>query len=157
VAIRLDPVAEMSDMARAVSRLLNDPGNAEGVAYTIPVDLYETSDDVYVIAQLPGIAKDAVTVEVIGNTLVFTANRPLPAGGEAQFLHIETLYGRFERRITLSSAVETERVSASWHDGMLTVRLPKASAAKPRRIPIGDGSAEPQLALAGSGDAINAG
>jgi len=147
VAIRLDPITEMGDMARAVSRLLGEPSRSNSVAYTIPVDLYETRDDVYVIAQLPGVSKEAVGVELIGNTLILTANRTLPTATEGQFLHIETLYGRFERRLTLSSAVEADTVTASWRDGMLTVRLPKSNAAKPRRITIGDGGAEPAHAL----------
>ena len=156
MAVRLDPIAEMSDVARTVSRLLGEPASAGSVGYTIPVDFYETSDDVYVIAQLPGVAKDAVGVEVIGNTLVLTATRPLPSGTEGQFLHIETAYGRFERRISLGGAVDLDNVSASWRDGMLTVRLAKASAAKPRRIAIGDGTTDSTSALtigtASSGD-----
>lgn len=149
MSMRFDPVIEMSDMARAVSGLLGESVAVDGAAYTIPVDLFETRDDLFVVAQLPGVGRDAIGVELVGNTLVLTANRPLPSATDGQFVHIETPYGRYERRIGLDSIVQGDAVTASWQDGMLTVRLPKVDAARPRRIEVGEGAGDPLHALAG--------
>lgn len=149
MSMRFDPVTEMNEMTRAVSRLLGEPAGVDGAGYTIPVDLFETRDDLFVIAQLPGVRRDAIAVELVGNTLVLTATRPLPSVAEGRFVHIETPYGRYERRIGLGSVVQGDAVTASWQDGMLTVRLPKVDAARPRRIEIGESAGEPIPALAG--------
>jgi len=68
-----------------------------------PVDLFETERQLWIIAALPGVAPDAVRVEIEGPTLIIAGVRPLPCKGrEANIVRLEIPYGRFERRITLS-------------------------------------------------------
>ena len=69
-----------------------------------PVDVFETEAGLLIIAALPGVAPEAVRVEIEGETLTIAGTRPLPCqGGRANILRLEIPYGRFERRITLTS------------------------------------------------------
>ena len=69
-----------------------------------PVDVFETEGEFLIIAALPGVAPEAVRVEIEGETLMIAGTRPLPCqGGRANILRLEIPYGRFERRITLTS------------------------------------------------------
>jgi HSP20 family molecular chaperone IbpA len=69
-----------------------------------PVDVYETEAELWIIAALPGVAPEAVRVEIEGPTLIIAGTRPLPCKGRnANIVRLEIPYGRFERRITLSS------------------------------------------------------
>ena len=69
-----------------------------------PVDVFETEAELTIIAALPGVVPEAVRAEIEGATLIITGTRPLPtAGRRANIVRLEIPYGRFERRITLSS------------------------------------------------------
>ena len=71
-----------------------------------PVDVFETDRQLWIIAALPGVAPEAVCVEVEGQTLLIAGTRPLPSPGRnANILRLEIPYGRFERRIKLSSSL----------------------------------------------------
>ncbi len=69
-----------------------------------PVDIFETERELWIIAALPGVAPEAVRVEIEGQTLMIAGTRPLPCkGGGSHIMRLEIPYGRFERRLTLSS------------------------------------------------------
>jgi HSP20 family molecular chaperone IbpA len=71
-----------------------------------PVDVFETDRQLWIIAALPGVAPEAVCVEVEGQTLLIAGTRPLPSPGRnANILRLEIPYGRFERHIKLSSSL----------------------------------------------------
>jgi HSP20 family molecular chaperone IbpA len=77
---------------------------ARTVRWEPPVDIFETERELWIIAALPGVAPEAVRVEIEGPTLVIAGSRPLPTKGRnANIVRLEIPYGRFERRITLSS------------------------------------------------------
>jgi HSP20 family molecular chaperone IbpA len=74
-----------------------------GACWEPPVDVFETERQLWLIAALPGVAPDAVRVEIEGTTLTIVGVRPLPSKGRnANIVRLEIPYGRFERRITLS-------------------------------------------------------
>ena len=76
---------------------------ARAARWEPPVDIFETERELCIIAALPGVAPDAVRVEIEGATLVIAGSRPLPTRGRnANIVRLEIPYGRFERRITLS-------------------------------------------------------
>ena len=76
----------------------------ESARWEPPVDVFETEREVWIIAALPGVAPEAVRVEIEGQTLVIAGTRPLPSKGHgAHIVRLEIPYGRFERRITLTS------------------------------------------------------
>jgi HSP20 family protein len=113
-----------------------EQGWASG-AWTPPVDIYETDDALVLTAMLPGVSKDHVNIEVHHNTLTLRGERK-PAGtvAEERYSRRECVYGPFQRSFVLPTTVDQEHVQASYHDGILELRLPKVEAAKPRRISI---------------------
>ncbi len=75
-----------------------------GARWEPPVDVFETERQVMIIAALPGVAPEAVRVELQGETLIIAGTRPLPSSGRnANIIRLEIPYGRFERRIALTS------------------------------------------------------
>ena len=79
-----------------------------------PVDVFETERELWIIAALPGVAPEAVRVEIEGQTLVIAGTRPLPCKGRsANIVRLEIPYGRFERRITLYLPPASRRAGTS--------------------------------------------
>jgi HSP20 family protein len=92
-----------------------------------PVDLYNDKDNLYVRAELPGVARDAISVEIVNGYLSIQASRKEKSGEE------ETT-ASFSRLVSIPDDVQGDKVSASYENGILTVKLPKKEEAKPRKI-----------------------
>jgi HSP20 family protein len=100
------------------------------------MDVYE-SDDAYTIhCLLPGINPDGVNVSVQDNVLTISGESRRTAPENARPLFQEIGYGTFQRQVSLGFPVEADRADASYHDGILTITLPKAETAKPRQIKV---------------------
>jgi HSP20 family molecular chaperone IbpA len=92
----------MLKQAEQLHRQFFEPSSG-GACWEPPVDVFETERELWLIAALPGVAPDAVRVEIEGATLTIVGLRPLPSKGRrANIVRLEIPYGRFERRITLS-------------------------------------------------------
>ena len=105
--------------------------------WTPAVDIYETKDAVCVRAELPGVDKDAVSVEVKDGVLALHGERKFEKEVKEENYHrVERSYGTFHRSFSLPSSVDGERVTASMKDGVLEVTLPKREEAKPKQIKI---------------------
>jgi HSP20 family protein len=84
------------------------------------------------------VSKDDVSIEVHQQTLMLRGQRTPPAGAKDDRYHRrERAYGPFQRSFVLPTMLEQEQVQATYHDGILELRLPKSEAAKPKRIAIG--------------------
>lgn len=110
-----------------------------------PVDVRETQDELQVAVELPGIRPDDVTVTVENGVVAISGEKrqEVQEGKEDGGYHlVERRYGRFERSFTLPRSVKAENVKAHFEQGVLTVHLPKAEEAKPRkvRVEIGNGA-----------------
>jgi HSP20 family protein len=102
-----------------------------------PVDIYETDEALILKAELPGVSKDEVSVEVHQNTLILRGQRKHEAEVKEEHYHrMERAYGTFQRSFVLPTMVDQEKVQASYKDGVLELRLPKSEAAKPKRVAI---------------------
>jgi HSP20 family protein len=102
-----------------------------------PVDIYETDDALILKAELPGVSKDDVSIEIHQNTLILRGQRKHEAEVKEEHYHrVERAYGTFQRSFTLPTLVDQEHVQATYKDGVLELRLPKSEAAKPKRIAI---------------------
>ena len=99
--------------------------SAPAAAPRFPVDLYEDKDNLYVRAELPGVARDAINVEVVEDFLNLNATRK---SGEESF--------SLTRSINIPEAVQADKVSAAYENGVLTVTLPKQEQVKPRKITV---------------------
>jgi HSP20 family protein len=101
------------------------------------MNLTEHQDNYYVRAELPGIKAHELDITVTGNTLSISGERKIPAEDEkAQYHRREREAGRFSRIISLPALVDAGKVEAHCVDGILTVVLPKAEAAKPKQISV---------------------
>lgn len=120
----------------------NEPvGNGEEIAnrtWTPPVDIQETEEGFRLIAELPGLTKDDIQITLENNVLRLTGERKLEKDVRKEsFQRIERVYGSFARSFSLPHQVDSERVTASFENGVLTLNVPKAEQAKPRKIAIG--------------------
>lgn len=102
----------------------------------IPFDMAELPDGLVVQAYLPGFRREDVAVEVRDHRLAIKAERHLPRRDDLTWLHVEAPYGTFLRTIALGTDIDADHIDAGWHEGVLTLRLPKAEEARPRRIPV---------------------
>jgi HSP20 family protein len=102
-----------------------------------PVDIYETDDALILKAELPGVSKDDVSIDIHQNTLILRGQRKHEAEVKEENYHrVERAYGTFQRSFMLPTLVDQEHVQATYTDGVLELRLPKSEAAKPKRIAI---------------------
>jgi HSP20 family protein len=96
---------------------------APAIAPRFPVDLYEDKDNTYVRAELPGVNRDAINVEMVDGYLNITASRKDKDGTFS-----------LNRSVSIPEAVQADKVTAAYENGVLTVTLPKQEQAKPRKI-----------------------
>jgi HSP20 family protein len=142
---RWTPMGNLQSFQEEMNRMFHDffrggeggdQGWASG-AWTPPVDIYETEDALVLTAMLPGVSKDDVSIEVHNNTLLLRGERkPASAVSDERYYRRECVYGPFQRSFVLPTTVDQNQVQATYHDGLLELRLPKVEAAKPRRIAI---------------------
>jgi HSP20 family protein len=117
---------------QAVTR---DPGTHEGPYFEPPVDIYETPDAITLSADLPGVKVDAIQTDLRNNLLTITA-RVEPVDSRWKPLHREYAIGNYVREFRIGQQIDQSKISAQFKDGVLTLILPKADSAKPRRIQI---------------------
>lgn len=105
-------------------------------ALTPPVDVIEDSNGITLYADLPGVSREKLDLRVEADTVTIEAEADLamPEGLTSQ--HTEVGLARFRRVFTLSKELDTEKVSAELSQGVLTLRIPKAAHAQPRRIEV---------------------
>lgn len=114
--------------------------NTEGVStrpWMPPVDIRETQDELIFVAELPGLSKENVNITLENNVLTISGERQLEKNVDRESYHrVERAYGSFARAFTLPSNVKSDKVNASFRDGLLQVVVPKQEEAKPRKIAI---------------------
>jgi HSP20 family protein len=139
LAERLDPASELSDLHRRMDELLegvwSGAGIGNGGAWSPLVDIEETDDAWVVEAELPGVRREDVDVEVRGSELAISGE--IKERERKGILRRRTRRtGRFDYRVTLPGEADAENIEAKLHDGVLTVRIPKPDRAKPRRVEV---------------------
>lgn len=106
------------------------------VLYKMPIDLYRDGDHYTLNADLPGIDPSSVDLDVDGQFLTIRAERVAPSAEGRAWLARENRSGSFVRRLTLGDTVDRENISASYDAGVLSVTIPVAEKAKPRKIEV---------------------
>lgn len=101
-----------------------------------PVDVVEDAGGITVFADLPGVSRDKLDLQIEADTLTIEAETALKVPEGLQSSHTEVGLARFRRVFTLSKELDTEKVSAQLANGVLTLRIPKSERAKPRRIEV---------------------
>jgi HSP20 family protein len=101
------------------------------------VDIAEDQDKLVLSAELPGLKKDDVKINLEGKTLTIQGERKAQADNRNErYYRTERFYGKFNRSFTLNSEIDAEKIQADFKDGVLTINLPKSEAVKPRQITI---------------------
>lgn len=101
-----------------------------------PVDIFEDAGGITVQAEMPGVSKDRLNIQADRNNLLIEGEMviDMPAGMEAA--HADVQSTRYARSFTLSTELDTDRIEANLKDGVLTVRIPKRTEYRPRRIEV---------------------
>jgi HSP20 family protein len=100
------------------------------------LDLYQTSDNMVAVVELPGMRKENIEISLHDGALTIAGERKSSASNGEKAERTERYVGSFRRSITLPVVVDADKVSATYRDGILTVTLPKAEEAKPKRIEV---------------------
>lgn len=130
-------------------------GRTANGQWAMPMDAYKRGNDVWVHIDLPGVAPESLDIDVERTVLTVTAERSWqPREGDQPYLN-ERHRGTFRRQVHLGEGLDPERIEADYHDGVLTLRIPVAETAKPRKISINTtaGQDSQQAIDATSGDA----
>ena len=138
---RWDPFHEMLNLRRTVDRLFDNVGADQNWAqpsmWGLAVDMVENKDDFIVKASVPGINPDDLDISYADDTL--TIKGEIKSDNEVkenQYHMRERRYGSFARSITLPTKIKGDAIEASYQNGVVTLRLPKAEEVKPKRISI---------------------
>jgi HSP20 family protein len=140
--VRWDPARELASME--IDRLHNMFSNFynEGVSrsWVPPVDIYETAQhEVVIKAELPEMKREDISVTFENNVLTLKGERRITDEvANDRFQRLERFYGNFSRSFTLPSTVDAGKISATYKDGVLTVRLPQREESKPKQISVGE-------------------
>jgi HSP20 family protein len=102
----------------------------------MPVDLFREGDQYVLSADLPGIDPESVDLDVDGQLLTIRAERRAPASEQVRWLSHERPYGSYMRQFTLGNGVDVEGITANYEHGVLSVIVPMAERAKPRKIAV---------------------
>lgn len=101
------------------------------------INMTEDADRFYIRAELPGVKTDDIEMQATAKNLSIAGERKIATENEGVRYHRrEREAGKFSRMITMPTEIEPDRIEAKIHDGILTIRIPKAEAVKPRRISI---------------------
>jgi HSP20 family protein len=107
-----------------------------GRAYLPDVDIYETSDSIWLWADMPGVDEKQIGVHLADGVLTIEGHVLVEEYGKLEPVYSEYNVGNYVRRFTISSDVDAERITARVINGVLEIELPKAERAKPRRIEV---------------------
>jgi len=142
--IPYDPLNNLLYLQERMNRLFDDTmkRSPESESFTSgawapAVDIFETDDDIVLMADIPGLSQDEVDIQVRDNMLTISGDRKQgdPIGQES-YVRVERPCGVFSRSFTLPSTVDQENISASYAKGVLAVRMPKSRQAAPQQIKV---------------------
>ena len=141
--MRTDPFRELDRLTQQLSGA-SSPGTWSR-PNAMPMDAYRAGDEYVVVFDLPGVPQDAIDLGVERNVLTVKAERrPLAVSEGVEMQVAERPLGVFSRQLFLGDTLDTERITAEYESGVLTVKIPVAAQAKPRKISIGGGDSEPR-------------
>ena len=136
-----DPFADLTRLRQQIGRMVDEAAPApqrreESRVWRPSVDVFEDSDAFTLKLDLPEIDNSTLDVQLTGEELVIRGERKpsLPAGGT--LVHAERPHGRFQRAFRLGVPLQHDAVQATYREGVLTVRLPKAETVKPRKVAV---------------------
>jgi HSP20 family protein len=140
--MRWKPSRHWLDLRDEVNRLFEDfvgtrTKSGEDVVWAPRVDISETTDEIRVRAELPGVCADCIDVDIENNTLIIQGEKQQEQNeDEENYFRVERVYGKFMRSFALPQRVKADQVKAKFKEGILHITIPKAEEAKPRKVNI---------------------
>ncbi|MEV7141690.1 Hsp20/alpha crystallin family protein [Streptomyces tauricus] len=140
--MRTDPFRELDRIAQQLTGVTGTWSRPS----VMPMDAYREGEEYVIALDLPGVDRDAVEVDVERNMLTVKAERrPAAEADKRQMELSERPVGVFSRQLVLADTLDTERITADYEAGVLTLRIPIAERAKPRKVSIGGGAEHKQI------------
>ena len=143
--VRWNPLREVPVLQSRINRLFGDffpestleSFEGSGGAWNPVVDIFSTDASTVIKADLPGIKKEDISINIEGNVLSLTGERHVEEEVKKEnFYRRERAYGLFKREFTLPSTVDHEKINADFKDGVLTIEIPKPEEKKPKSIAV---------------------
>ncbi len=131
--LRFDPFREFDRLAE---QLLVAQAGSVRAPRPMPMDLYRSGDHYVLHADLPGVDPGSVDLSVDSGTLTIKAQRTSRTEETVEWIASERFTGSYLRQLSLGDGVDPDHISATYHNGVLTVSIPVAERAKPRRIQV---------------------
>jgi HSP20 family protein len=130
--IRFDP---FRDLDRLTEQMMS--GGGRGSPRSFPMDAYRRGEQVFVHLDLPGVDADSIELTAENNMLTVSAERRFESEDQDQVVIQERPQGQFTRQLLLGDSLDVDRIEANYENGVLTLSIPVAEQAKPRRISVG--------------------
>jgi HSP20 family protein len=148
--VRFDPFEDLTRLQREMNRLFDDsargPNRGNGAemvssrAWAPAVDIIEDQNEIVVKAELPGVKQEDIDIQVSGDTLILRGERKFEdTQKKDNYVRVERAYGTFQRSFTIGVPIQSDRVSADYKEGVLSIHLPKSEEVKPKKVQIGAG------------------
>ena len=143
--VRWEPFRDLVSLQDRMNRLFEDSLSRNKVfeeslatgIWSPPVDIYETDSSIVLKAELAGLTKNDVSIEIKDSTLILRGERKFEKDVKEENYHrIERSYGSFSRTFSLPHTVDQNKVTASFRDGLLEIVIPKTKEARPKQIEI---------------------
>ncbi len=142
-ATQWDPISDIMNLRQVVDRLLEESLSRAGWTQPtgqerilrLPIDVYTTPEEVVIIASIPGVNPEDVEITLEGETLTIRGELPRPYE-DVNYILRERPYGKFIRTLTLNVPVNADAAEATFHNGVLSLRIPKADAVRPKTIKV---------------------
>lgn len=132
-----DPMREFERMRKMMDKMFSRVPFFGTTEFQFPlVNLYDSRDVLYVVAEIPGVPKENIEINYQDGALTITGKREFKKYGQSELLRQEQPEGDFEKIIRIPMSIKSNEIKAKFEDGMLTVSLPKTEEAKPRQIAV---------------------
>jgi HSP20 family protein len=141
--LRFDPFSDLDALTRG---LLNGQTGTTRTPRFMPMDLCKVDDHYLLTADLPGVDPGSVDIDVDGGTLTISAHRTARGEDSVQWLANERFFGTYRRQLSLGEGVDPSAISATYENGVLSVTIPLAERAKPRKVQIEHGGSQTSIA-----------
>ena len=144
---RWDPFRDLNILQERMNRVFEDAAGrgwktdepSATNSWSPAVDIYETESEIMVQAELPGVARKDIALQLENNVLTLKGERKFEKETSQENYHrIERSYGGFSRAFTIPSSVDDDKIRADYKDGILKIALPKKEQVKAKQIKIGD-------------------
>ena len=143
--VKWDPFRDVEKLQNRINRMFEDsfghtrdPDHETSLcAWRPPVDIYETENGIVLAAELPGVGKENISVEVKDNILTLKGERMANQNIRGKnFYRQERCYGTFQRSFTLQQNIQPKLIKATFKDGVLEIEIPKPEEEQPKQISV---------------------